>query len=106
MTKPKKSVNRFRARELEQKIMPAIKMLSKYVFTTAPDAPKKNFFGYKVPAGEFTDEHGNKFQVQIHAYRTKSDFIKKDEIKPIIRKWAIFFRLRLFAKMLIDKLED
>ena len=100
------SVNRLHQRELEKKVIPAIKLLSKYMYNTSPEAPRKDFHGYKVPAGMFTDVHGISWQVQIHAVCTKDKFIKKNEIKPIIRKGAIMFRLRLFAKVLIDKLFD
>lgn len=106
MPGPKKSINRLQAREAQNKIMPAIKLLSKYMHNTSPDAPKKDFHGYRVPAGMFTDAHGIQWQLQVHAVCTKSNFIKENEIKPIIRKWAILFKLRLFAKVFIDKIFD
>lgn len=104
MGKKRPSTNRLHARELEKKLVPSIKLLSNYMFNTAPDAPKKDFYGYRVPSGTFVDGHGIKWQIQIHAYCTKDKFIKENEIKPIIRKWAIGFKLRLFAKVLIDKI--
>lgn len=103
MTK-KRSINRFQARELEQKIIPSIKILSKHMHNTAPDVPTKDFHGYKVPSGTFTDGHGKEWQVQVHAYCTKSHFIKDNEIKPIIRKGAIMFRVRLFMSILTEKI--
>lgn len=100
----KKSINRFQARELEQKIIPAIKLLSKYMHNTSPDAPTKEFKGYEVPAGLFTDGHGISWQVQIRAVKVKSLFIKNNEIKPILRKGLSLFKVRLFLSVLIDKI--
>lgn len=99
-----KSLTRLQYREVEKKVTPAIKILSSYMHNTAPDAPKEDFFGYKIPAGTFVDGHGIKWQVQVHAVCAKPSFIKDNEIKPIIRKWAVVFKLRLFAKVLIDKI--
>jgi hypothetical protein len=104
MTKPVKSINRFQARELEQKVIPSIKLLSKYMHNTTPQAPDKTFFGYKVPSGEFVDKYGIKWQVQLHCYRTKSDFIKTNEIKPILKKGLSMFKIRIFISLLIDKI--
>lgn len=100
----KRSINRFQARELEQKIIPSIKLISKYMYSTAPDAADKEFHGYKVPSGTFTDSHGISWQVQVHAIRTKNLFIKNNEIKPILRKGLTFFKIRVFASMLIEKI--
>lgn len=104
MASKKRSITRLQARELEGKVVPSIKLLSRYMHNTAPDAPKNDFFGYQVPAGEFVDGHGIKWQVQVSAVCAKSKFIKTNEIKPIIRKGAIMFKLRLFTKVLIDKI--
>ena len=100
----KRSINRFQARELEQKIIPSIKLLSKYMHSTAPDAPEKEFYGYKVPSGTFKDGHGVSWQVQVHAVKVKKLFIKENEIKPIIRKGLTLFKIRVFASMLIEKI--
>lgn len=88
---------RLEYRELEKKIVPAIKMLSKHMHGTAADITI-DIEGYEVPAGTFTNRYGETFQVQIRCTRNKSHFIKKNEIVPIIRKWAIGLRLRIIAK--------
>ena len=100
----KRSITRVQARELEQKIIPSIKLLSRYMHNTSPDAPVKEFKGYKVPSGIFKDGHGIKWQVQIHAYKDKSQFIKENEIKPILRRGLSLFKLRMFVSVLIDKI--
>lgn len=100
----KRSINRFQARELEQKVIPSIKLLSKYMHNTTPEAPDKEFFGYKVPSGTFKDNHGIEWQLQVHAYRAKKDFIKVNEIKPIVRKGLTMFKVRLFISALIEKI--
>ncbi len=66
--------------------------------------PTKDFFGYVVPAGEFKDAHGVNCQLQVSVIRAKSKFIKTNEIKPIINKWAIRFKVRMFLKILMDKI--
>ena len=102
--KKKPSINRWRARDAEKKFMPAIKILSEYMHKVNPKTPDKDFFGYELSAGEFIDNYGVKTQLQIRAVRTKSQFIKDEGIKPIIRKWAILFKSRLFFSVLIDKI--
>lgn len=104
--KKRPSITRLHTRELEKKLIPSIKLLSQYMFNTSPDAPKKDFFGYKLNSGTFTDSHGIAWQAQIHTYCTKNMFIKENNIIPIIRKGAILFRLRVFAKAFIDKIFD
>lgn len=99
-----KSIKRLQYREVEKKVTPSIKLLSQYMHNTSPEAPKNEFHGYEVPSGEFVDAHGVKWQVQVHAYCNKSKFIKHNEVKPIIRKWAIIFKIRVFASVLIDKI--
>lgn len=104
MAKKPKSINRLQARELQNKVIPAIKVLSSGMFRTNPNTPEKNFFGYRVNAGELTDNHGETWQLQIHAYRTKKDWINTNELKPIVRKWAIGFRLRVILSEIIKDL--
>jgi len=99
-----KSRTRLQDRAVEKKVIPAIKLLSQYMHNTAPDAPKKDFHGYKVPAGTFTDGHGVGWQVQVVAVCSKKEFIKNNEVNPIIRKGAWLFKLRLFTKVFIDKI--
>ena len=100
----KRSMSRFQYREMERKVIPSIKLLSQYMHNTSPEAPKKDFHGYEVPAGIFTDGHGVTWQVKIQAVCSKGLFVNENEIKPIIRKWALLFKVRLFAKVLIDKI--
>lgn len=102
--KPKKSITRFQAREAEKKVIPAIKLLSKYMHNTAPDAPEKYFHGYVVPSGKFKDHSGRVWQLQVRAVCTKHEFVHEEQIHPIIRKGAWMFKLRLFIKTLIDKI--
>lgn len=104
MSNKRKSLNRFQAREAEKKIMPAIKLLSQYMHNTSPDSPEEIHFGYKVPAGEFKDSHGIHCQLQVSVVRGRGKFIKENEIKPIINKWAIGFKLRVLAKIAVDKI--
>ena len=89
----KKSITRTEAREMEAKIKPAIKALSLSVMKTGkiPD----DLIGYKVPAGDF-DSNGVKCQLQVWAVYSKSHRIKKNEVVPMIRKGAIFFKQRLW----------
>lgn len=99
-----RSANRFHAREAMDKFTPAIKALSSHLHKTASDAPKDIFFGYEVPAGTLTDAKGVVWQFQVRAICAKKDFIKSNAVEPIINKWAIGFRVRMFLKMIIDKL--
>ena len=99
-----KSRTRIGDREVINKVIPSIKLLSNYMHNTAPSVPRKDFHGYEVPVGIFTDNHGKQWQFQLRAICTKKKLIKSNEIKPIMRKWAILFRLRLFLKVFIDKL--
>lgn len=99
-----KSINRLQARDLEKKLMPAIKQLSKHMHGTHNKVPVKNFHGYVIPAGEMDGASGLHWQIQVKAVCTKKEYIKTNEIKPIIRKWAIFFRLRLFASALVENI--
>jgi len=100
------SITRLQAREVEKKVVPAIKLLSNHMHNTSPEAPKKDFHGYEVPAGMFVDGHGVQWQVKVSAVCSKNKFIKSNEIKPIIRKNAWLFKLRLFTKVFIDKIFD
>jgi hypothetical protein len=100
----KPSINRLQAREVERKILPAVKLLSSYMHKTAPNAPIKDFHGYCVPAGKFSDHSGRTWQLQVRAVCTKKEFVKDEQIHPIIRKGAWLFKLRLFSKAFIDKI--
>lgn len=97
-----KSRSRFEAREVERKVIPAIKLLSKHFHNTTAMAPA--FRGYKVPAGDFSDNQGRNWQVQVVAVCTKKDRMKRNEVAPMIDKWAIGLRLRVWAKSVIDNL--
>lgn len=88
------------AREIENKFSPALKMLSNQMHSTGEVPP--DFQGYKIPAGTYTDRMGRTWQIQAHAVIAKGNFIKKNEVVPLIRKWAILVRLRIFLKYLID----
>ena len=94
------SATRLYAREAEKKLNPSIKAISTYIRNTGQVTD--DFRGYKCPAGSVIDNSGRKWQLQIYAVCQKSDFIKKDEIKPIIRKWAIGVKVKAFSKYLID----
>ena len=104
MIKKKKSLTRFQAREAEKKIVPAIRLLSQYMHNTAHDVPTKDFHGYSVSSGYFVDKFGKKWQLQVRAVCTKQEFVKDQQINPIIRKGAWMFKLRLFSKAVIDKI--
>lgn len=104
MKKRPKSLTRLQAREVEKKVVPAIKLLSQHMASTTPEAPERDFHGYSCPAGDFVDNFGNKWQLQIHAYRAKKYWFKTNEIKPIIRKGAILFKLRLIISGVIEKI--
>jgi len=99
-----KSRTRLQDRQVEKKLIPAIKLLSSYMHNTTPEAPTNNFHGYKVPAGTFADDHGVLWQLQVQAICSKKKFIKENEIKPIIRKGAWMFKFRMFLKVFIDKI--
>lgn len=94
------STTRLYAREAERKLNPAIKAISTYIHNTGEVTD--DFRGYRLPAGGLKDNRGRNWQLQIYAVCQKSDFIKKDEIKPIIKKWAIGLKLRVMAKYLVD----
>ena len=98
------SINRLHARELEKKVVPAIKVMSKHMFTVNPETPEQHFHGHKIPCGDFVDHYGVKVQLQLHAVRVKSQFIRENEIQPIFNKWSILFKLRLRIKAFIDNL--
>lgn len=100
------SRTRLQDREVVRKVIPAIKLLSKYMHNTSPDAPKKDFHGYEMPVGTFVDGHKVEWQLQLTAVCTKKKFIRTNEIKPIIRKGAWLFKLRLLLKIFIDKILD
>ena len=106
MTQKKKpmSNSRLRERELQKKFIPAIKAMSEHMFTVNPETPEKHFHGHKIPCGNFVDDYGIKVQLQLHAVRVKSQFMKKNEIRPILNKWSILFKLRLITKSFIDNL--
>lgn len=87
-------------REAIKKIVPSIKVVSNQLHTTGQVPPE--FVGYKVPAGTVTDYNGRTWQLQVHAVVAKADFIKKNEVIPIIRKGAILIRVRIFLKYIID----
>lgn len=99
-----KSIGRVQARQLESGFKPAFKALAAHVFTVNPKTPSQHFHGHKIPCGEFTDNYGHKFQLQLHAVRVKSKFIKDNEIKPIFNKWSILFKLRIFVSTFINEL--
>lgn len=99
-TNHNRSIPRTQAREAEKKLMPAIKAISTSVHKTGPIP--NDFKGYKVPAGELTDNLGRKWQYQITAVCAKSDFIKRDEVVPMFDGWNLLVRVKAFLKYLID----
>lgn len=99
--KKKPAINRLQARGLDKKFTPAVKALSQYMHNTQPNT-SASFIGYEIPAGMFTDNSGREWQVQARAVCSKGSMIKKDEIRPIIKKWAIGLRVRVFFKYIID----
>ena len=102
MANKKPSLSRLEYREIDKKFTASIKVLSNYLHNTGPATDV--FRGYKVHAGTFTDRHGRTWQVQAHAVRVKKDFIKRDEVVPIISKWAVGFRIRIIFKHIIDSI--
>ena len=96
----RKSIKRTQARELESKFTPAIKTLSNYMHNTG-NVPA-DFLGYKIPAGSFVDKNGVSWQIQAWAVCSKKHQIKKNEVVPMIRKWAIGLRVRIFIKYIVD----
>jgi hypothetical protein len=99
--KKKPAINRIQARELDKKFVNATKALSKYMHNTGPVGG--DLLGYKIPAGRFTDKLGREWEVQAHAVCAKKLMMKKNEVVPMIRKWAIGLKLRVFAKIIMDK---
>jgi hypothetical protein len=95
-----KSLKRTQAREMEAKFTPAIKTLSNYMHNTG--MVPVDFLGYKIPAGTFVDKNGVQWQIQAHAVCSKKHMIKKNEVIPMIRKWAIGLRVRIFIKYIVD----
>ena len=93
-------INRIQARELDKKFVKATKTLSQYMHNTG--AITDDLLGYKIPAGTFTDKFGREWQVQAHAVCSKKMIMRKDEIKPMIRRWAIGLKIRVIAKYIID----
>lgn len=100
ITKPKNSPTRFYAREAEKKFSPAIKALSTSLRNTGPVTD--DFLGYKIPAGTVKDDKGRTWQYQVHAICVPGKFIRKDEVVPIIRKWAIMVRIKAYIRYVIE----
>ena len=99
-TNHNRSIPRTQAREVERKLMPAIKEISTSVHKTGPIPD--NFKGYKVPAGELIDSMGRKWQYQITAVCAKSEFIKKDEVIPMFKGWDFLLKVKAWIKYVID----
>lgn len=98
--KPMISPTRTYAREAEKKFMPAIKALSTSLRNTGEVTD--DFIGYKIPAGSVKDDYGRTWQYQVHAVCVPRRFIKKDEVVPVIRKWAILVRIKAYTRYLIE----
>lgn len=92
---------RTQARELDKKFVTATKALSNYLHNTGKVTD--DFLGYKLHVGTFTDKLGRTWQVQAHAVLAKKKFIKRDEVIPMIRAWAIGVRVKAFIKYIIDQ---
>lgn len=94
-----RSIPRTQAREAEKKLMPAIKALSQSIANTRiiPD----KFTGYKATAGEVYI-NGRKWQYQVSAVCAKTEFIKNDEITPMLKGWTLGLKLKALVKYLID----
>ena len=90
----KPSITRLQARELDRKILPAVKTMSKYLHNTDPNAPEKVLHGYILSAGEFKLAN-RKWQLQIRAVCTKKEFVKEEEIHPIIRRGAMVIQAKI-----------
>lgn len=93
-------VQRAKAREAEKKLVPAIKVLASSVSKTGPIP--NNFIGYKVNAGEMTDNLGRKVQYQVHAVYAKKDFIKINASVPYFSGWQLWLKIKSIAKYVID----
>lgn len=93
-------INRMQAREMERKFTPAIKALSSFMHNTTNTTD--DLLGYKIPAGTFKDKFKREWQIQAHAVCSKGMMMKSDEVKPMIRKWAIGLKFRVFIKYLVE----
>jgi len=98
--KPMISPTRTFAREAEKKFNPAIKALSTSLRNTG--VVTNDFIGYKIPAGDLVDDKGRRWQFQVSAIVVPSKFIKKNEVVPMIRKWAIGIRIKAYLKYVVD----
>lgn len=96
------SNRRLAAREAEKKLNAPIKAISTAINNTTDVVDV--FHGYKVHGGTLTDRKGRTWQLQVHAYVSKSNFIKKDELIPIFSKWAIGVRVKAIIKYVLDNL--
>lgn len=101
-TKIQKAPGSLRAslRDINTKFIPPLKALTIKIYTLGPVTP--DFTGFKVPAGEVVDKLGRKWQIQAHVICSKKHMLKRDEVVPMVRKWAIGLKLRVLAKYIID----
>lgn len=91
---------RGRVREAKEQFTPAIKGLTVHLYNTGPVT--NDFLGYKVPAGDIVDATGRTWQLQVVAVCAKSKRIKKNEVVPMVNKWAIGLKIRVLIKYIID----
>lgn len=88
-------------KQLNEKLTPALKAILPYITNTG-EMPS-SFIGHKINAGEYTDEYGRSWQLQVHVVCNKKKRIKTDDlaVHPMF-SWDIRLRLRGFAKYLLD----
>lgn len=98
--KKKKPYPRLTIWEAEKKFDDAIKAVSTSVKNTS--RVPNEFKGYQAPVGTPFDINGFRWQFQVRAVCTKPDFIKKNEVIPISKKWLIAARIKAFMKHVVD----
>jgi len=94
-----KSKSRVEQRELEKKLVPAIKLLSTHLHNTG-ELPSK-FVGYNTVAGTIRDKVGREWQLQVRGVVLKSEFMKKNEIKPMFKGFMLWLKIKSIAKHII-----
>ena len=99
-----KSPKRTAYRDVKDKFNEASKRLSLGMHQTRSDIPSKTMIGYEINAGNLEMPNGDSYQIQLRAVRYKKMFIKNNELKPILAKWAIMFKVRVFLTGVINEI--
>lgn len=95
-----KSIKRHQKSQLRSKVDPALKAILKQVSST-PKMPS-SFEGHRVNAGEYADEFGRVWQIQLHVTCSKRKQIKDVGVVPMYAKWDVRLRIRAWAAYLAD----